>query len=89
MEKVQRPWVAPVVVAIMAAAIGIAQAAIPDSNGVIHACYKSNGAIRVVNSAANCKANETALTWNQTGPGRAGTSRRHRTFWTQRLRSHQ
>src|SRR5262245_32343437 len=68
MEKVQRRWVAPVVVAIMAAAIAIAQAAIPDSNGVIHACYKSNGQIRVVNSAANCDANETALTWNQTGP---------------------
>ena len=68
MEKVQRRWVAPAVVAIMAAAIGSVQATIPDSNGVVHACYKNNGAIRVVNSAANCKANETALTWNQTGP---------------------
>ena len=64
MEKVQRRWVAPAVVAIMAAAIGSAQATIPDSNGVVHACYKNNGAIRVVNSAANCKANETALTWS-------------------------
>ena len=68
MEKVQRRWVAPAVVAIMAAAIGSAQATIPDSNGVVHACYKNNGAIRVVNSAANCKANETALTWSRTGP---------------------
>jgi hypothetical protein len=41
MEEDQRWWVAPVVVASIAAAIGIAQAATPDSNGVIHACYKS------------------------------------------------
>lgn len=40
---------------------------IPNSNGVIHSCYKSNGDLKVVESAAACKNNETHLTWNQTG----------------------
>jgi hypothetical protein len=68
MMEHQPRWVAPVLVATITTAIGIAQAAIPDASGVIHACYKSSGQIRVVNSAANCKANETALTWSQAGP---------------------
>ncbi len=61
----RRWWVGPLVAAI--AAVAIAQAAIPDASGVIHACYKSNGNLRVVDSAANCKKKETALVWNQTG----------------------
>jgi len=45
-------------------------AAIPDSSGVIHACRSSNnGSLRVIDSAnQTCKAGETELTWNQTGP---------------------
>lgn len=54
----------------------IAYASIPDSNGVIHGCYKtSNGSIRVIDSpAVQCDPrNETAISWNQTGPqGPAG-----------------
>src|SRR3954452_1462040 len=54
---------------------GIAYAAIPDSGGVIHGCFKDNGDLRVIDPAAAkkdaCKNNETALTWNQQGP--AGT----------------
>lgn len=49
----------------------IAYAAIPDSNGVIHGCYKtSNGSLRVIDSpAVQCDPrNETAISWNQTGP---------------------
>jgi hypothetical protein len=49
-----------------------AWAAIPDSSGVIHACYlKSGGALRVIDSAvATCKTQETPLDWNQAGqPG--------------------
>ena len=48
---------------------GMAVATIPDANDVIHACYKSsNGDLRAVDSAADCKNSETHLTWNQKGP---------------------
>ncbi|HMG33187.1 MAG TPA: hypothetical protein VKM94_04545 [Blastocatellia bacterium] len=45
-------------------------ATIPDSNGVIHACYnKSGGSIRVIDdSVTKCSSNETSLSWNVTGP---------------------
>jgi hypothetical protein len=49
----------------------IAQAAIPDSAGVIHACRKnSGGALRVIDTDAGqtCMANETALNWRQGVP---------------------
>jgi hypothetical protein len=47
----------------------VALAAIPDSGGVIHSCYKSkNGNMHVIDTAAggHCTAQETALNWNQT-----------------------
>ena len=48
----------------------IAFASIPGANGVIYGCYSnSNGTLRVIdNSTAQCKSNETALNFNQTGP---------------------
>jgi hypothetical protein len=48
----------------------IAWAAIPDSTGVIHACYANKGgALRVIDTAATttCKSTEQPLTWNQQG----------------------
>lgn len=43
---------------------GITWAAIPDSNGVIHTCYKNN-AWRVIDSALEtCRTTETALDFN-------------------------
>jgi hypothetical protein len=50
--------------------VGVTYAAIPDEGGAIHACYsKSGGALRVIDdSVTNCKAAETSLTWNVTGP---------------------
>ena len=45
----------------------IVQAAIPDPNGVIHACYRPNGNLRLVDKSS-CTGNETAISWNQTGP---------------------
>jgi hypothetical protein len=56
---------------LLAVAAGIAYAAIPDSKGVIHACYskKSGGALRVIRrSGQHCSSKETSLTWNQKGP---------------------
>ncbi len=48
----------------------IAFASIPGANGVIFGCYSnSNGTLRVIdNSTTQCKSNETALNFNQTGP---------------------
>jgi len=48
----------------------IAFASIPAANGVIYGCYSnSNGSLRVIdNSTTQCKSNETALNFNQTGP---------------------
>jgi len=59
---------------LLAVAAGIAYAQIPDSSGVIHACYQSNtGSLRVIGTNPTvgnnrCNANEKALSWNQTGP---------------------
>jgi hypothetical protein len=51
---------------------GVAYATIPDAQGVIHACFKANGQLRVVESG-RCSSGETALDWNQTGlPGPPG-----------------
>jgi hypothetical protein len=56
------------VAVLLALAAGIAYAAIPDGQGVIHACYKTNkGDVRVIDSGP-CAAGEAALAWNQTGP---------------------
>ena len=53
---------------------GLAFAAVPAEDGTITACRHNNsGALRVVDSAAACRNQETALTWNQQGPqGPAG-----------------
>jgi hypothetical protein len=45
-------------------------AAIPDSGGIIHSCYKnSNGSLRVIDSESGgvCTGSETALNWSQNG----------------------
>lgn len=51
-----------------------ALASIPSANGVIHGCYSSTGALRVVN-ATTCPAGQKTLSWNQKGAtGPAGPS---------------
>jgi hypothetical protein len=56
------------VVAALGGGAYAALAAIPDSGGVIHACFKKKkGKLRVVNNP-KCKKKERALAWNQTGP---------------------
>jgi hypothetical protein len=64
-------------IAGLALAGGIAYAAIPDSGGVIHTCFKSSDATKLggaplsvvdSESGAMCKAADTALTFNQQGP---------------------
>ena len=61
-----------------ASGIGAALASIPDSNGVIHGCYKDSGDLRVIDTAPgsknnSCKNGETALDWDAHGtPGARG-----------------
>jgi len=53
------------------AAAGIAYASIPDSSGVIRACYAGrNGHLRVIDTDASgtCTSSEEPLNWNQVGP---------------------
>jgi hypothetical protein len=66
--------------AALSTAAGVAYSAIPDAQGVIHACYTNGGAgasraLRVLDTEAGdtCGATETALNWNQHGqPGAPG-----------------
>lgn len=73
----QSPAMAVAFIAGLGAAGAIAFAQIPDSSGVIHACYnKSSGALRVIDPSAGrpcAPTGETALTFNQQGQaGAAG-----------------
>lgn len=47
--------------------IGVGIAYAETGGGVINACVKSNGDVRIVNQASDCKNNETYLQWNITG----------------------
>ncbi len=53
----------------LAAASGIAYAAIPGSDGVIHGCVNASGGVRVIDPGAggSCSTGESALNWNLTG----------------------
>ena len=63
-----------VIVLFALTAAGIAYASIPDSQGVIHGCFKPStrpsGALRVIDTAKGqrCEGGELPLDWNQTGP---------------------
>jgi hypothetical protein len=51
--------------ALVIALGGVAFAAIPDSSGTIHGCYqKSNGSLRIVESASDCRSSERAISWS-------------------------
>ena len=64
-----------VALAVAGALFGIAtavQAAIPDSNGVIHGCYgkpgtPQKGELRVRDTGELCRSYETPLNWNAAG----------------------
>ena len=51
------------------AGAAVAVGTIPDSDGVIHGCYRQEqGQLRVTGDASACTRGEQALSWNQTGP---------------------
>ncbi len=81
--KLTRPVLAAlVIVGALVVAGGIAYATVPDSSGVIHACYHVNGqgsvdgsgTLRVIDPSSSnkdgsaCKKDEKALDFNQQGP---------------------
>lgn len=71
--KVTLGYKSLVAISIFLAGIGtgIVFASVPDSNGVIHTCYRNallQKTFRVIDSATDaCNANETSLTWAQSG----------------------
>jgi len=71
-------WAALITIVGTFAVGGIAYASIPDSDGVIHGCYKTvGGALRVTDTSAgrSCTSGEKSLDWNQQGPqGSVATS---------------
>lgn len=65
----KRVLIVVLAVVAVAAAATFAVASIPDSNGVIHTCYKVNGVLHVINyPTENCTVHETALNWSQSSP---------------------
>jgi hypothetical protein len=56
--------------AVALGSVGVATATIPDSGGVINACYKSKkGAVRVIDApSVSCVTGETQLWWKTSGP---------------------
>lgn len=63
------------VIAVVVVSAGIALATIPAADGSIQACYSNtNGQVRLVdNEPTDCAAEETGVSWSQTGPqGPAG-----------------
>lgn len=56
-------------------AMWIANAAIPDANGNINACYIKPGGTLRVSDTGTCKKGETPISWNQKGvPGADGAN---------------
>jgi hypothetical protein len=54
-------WVVGLVASLAIVVVAVVHAAIPDASGVIHACYRSNGNLRLVDKSS-CTSSETALT---------------------------
>src|SRR4051795_105371 len=53
----------------VAVATTMATNAFTDSQGVYHGCVgNGSGILRVVTPGESCKASETAIDWNRTGP---------------------
>ena len=75
----KRLLLATSLVAALALAAGIGYAAIPDSQGKIHACMlKATGTIRLIDTSlsaqalrGHCTAVESEVTWSQQGPAGA------------------
>jgi collagen triple helix repeat protein len=64
-----RYWAGAIAAGVVAGAIDVVRAMIPDAGGVIHACYQNTtGVLRVAENGSSCRLGETALAWSQTDP---------------------
>lgn len=60
--------IAVIVVGLGGAAVA-ADSSQPNQTGTYYGCIgDGNGNLRVIDSGDSCEKNETAITWNQTGP---------------------
>ena len=59
-------YLAMTLFSLMATTIGTTDASA--QGGPIHACVKAAGTMRIVSGPADCRANETPLSWSQQGP---------------------
>jgi hypothetical protein len=67
--KIAAPFAGAAIVATMC--VASATASVPDSSGVIHACYTtSSGALRIIDTddGGACYSYETAVSWNASTP---------------------
>lgn len=55
-------------IAVLFAAGGGVALATHSSANELHACYNNSGHLVIIDDPANCGNNETAVSWNQTGP---------------------
>lgn len=63
------PSMAVAITALIVALGGTAYATIPAGDGTINGCYqKQDGQLRVVDTAADCRAREVPIAWSQRGP---------------------
>lgn len=68
MKVLKRTLAAAAAAALALTFAGVSYASVPDTKGVIHACYtKVSGALRVSDSGT-CTAKETSLSWDNVGP---------------------
>jgi hypothetical protein len=68
-KRMPSPATGIALAALVVALGGAAFAAIPDPGGTIHGCYqKSNGNLRVTESASDCRSSEQPIDWNRRGP---------------------
>lgn len=66
-----RAWILVGAVALLAIAGGVAYAAIPGADGVIHGCYTNKGGVLSVidpSAGQTCSALQAPISWNQQGP---------------------
>ena len=72
--KLTRRRLALLAAAVTAVVAGVSYAAVPDGDGMIHACFdRQSGQLRIFDPETNtpkaCGSKETAISWNQQGQG--------------------
>jgi hypothetical protein len=69
-ENVMKRWMIGAALLLGVAAASTAFATIPSASGVINACYKPYGALRLIDAEAGavCSSKEKPLTWSVQGP---------------------